>query len=363
MLAARVEEHGAAETLRIAEVPIPVPGTGEVRVEVRAAGLNHLDLWVRRGVPGHVFPLPLVLGSDASGVVAELGPGVKRAAVGDAVIIAPGLSCGVCDTCVSGNDPLCRDYGILGETRNGTCAEYVVVPEANLIPKPSAVDWADAGCFALAALTSWTMLVDRAGLRPAETLLVLAGGSGVGSLAVQIGRLLGCRVIATAGGPEKCARLPALGADATIDHRRERISERVAELTERRGVDVVFEHVGEATWEESLRCLARGGRLVTCGATTGAKAEIHLRRLFFKNLSIIGSTMGPRGHLHRLVQLLARGVLRPVVAGVRPLAELADAHRSLEERTVVGKLVVLPRAAATGDVGSAADAHRTRRKK
>jgi len=343
MLAARVEEHGAAESLRLADVPVPEPGPGEVLVEVRAAGLNHLDLWVRRGVPGHAFPLPLTLGSDASGVVAALGTGVKRATVGDEVIIAPGFSCGVCDACLAGDDPLCRDYGILGETRDGTCAEYVAVPEANLIPRPSTVDWPTAGCFALAALTSWTMLVDRAALRPADTLLVIAGGSGVGSLAVQIGRLLGCRVIATAGGPEKCARLPGLGADATIDHSREPISARVLELTAGRGADVVFEHVGEATWAESLRSLARGGRLVTCGATSGAKAEVHLRRLFFKNLSIIGNTMGPRGHLHRLVRLLERGVLRPVIAGVRPLRELIEAHRTLEERRVIGKLVVLPR--------------------
>lgn len=348
MLAARVEEHGGTESIRQCEVPVPVPGPGEVLVEVRAAGLNHLDIWVRRGVPGHAFPLPLTLGSDGAGVVAALGPGVRRAAPGDEVILAPGISCGVCEPCISGNDPLCRDYGILGETRDGTCAEYVAVPEANLLPRPAGVPWPEAGCFALAALTSWTMLVDRAALRAADTLLVIAGASGVGSFAVQIGRALGCRVIATAGGAEKCARVAGLGADEVIDHRAESISKRVAALTGGRGVDVVFEHVGEATWEESLRSLARGGRLVTCGATTGGEAKIHLRRLFFKNLSVIGNTMGPRGHLHRLVKLLERGVLRPILAGTRPLAELADAHRSLEERRVVGKIAVLPRPLPAG---------------
>lgn len=343
MRAARISEHGGLDAIRVETVPVPRPGPGEVLVEVRAAGLNHLDLWVRRGVPGHAFPLPMIPGCDGAGVVAALGEGIRRAKVGDEVIIAPGLSCGVCERCLEGDDPLCSEYGILGETRDGTCAEYVVVPEANLLPRPANVSWEEAGCFALVALTSWTMLLDRARLRPAETLLVLAGGSGVGSLGVQIGRFLGCTVIATAGGAEKCARLPALGADETIDHSSESVSMRVKELTGGRGVDVVLEHVGEATWEDSLKSLARGGRLVTCGATTGAEASVHLRRLFFKRLSILGSTMGPRAHLHTLVRLLERGVLAPVLAETYPLERLGEAHGRLEERAVFGKIAVLPR--------------------
>lgn len=344
MRAARISAHGGVEVLRVEQLPRPTPGYGEVLVEIRAAGLNHLDLWVRRGVPGHAFPLPITPGCDGAGVIVALGDGVKHAQVGDEVILAPGLSCGVCESCLGGNDPLCPDYGILGETRDGTCAEFVVVPEANLLPRPTEVDWTEAGCFALVALTSWTMLVDKARIRPGESLLVIAGGSGVGSLAVQIGRFLGCRVIATAGGPEKCARLLELGASEAIDHQQvASIATRVSELTDRKGVDVVFEHVGEATWDESLKSLARGGRLVTCGATTGAHASVHLRRLFFKNLSILGCTMGPRRNLHTLVRLLERGILRPVLAEIHPLEALDKAHQRLEDRAIFGKIAVLPR--------------------
>ncbi len=342
MNAIRVEEHGDLTQLSLSQIPRPTPGPGEVLVEVRAAGLNHLDLWVRRGVPGHQFPLPLVVGCDGAGVVVSVGPNIERAKVGDEVIVAPGISCGVCAACLQGNDPLCSKYGIFGETRDGLCAEYAVVPEANLIPKPPAVDWPEAGSFALVALTAWTMITDRAQLQPGESMLVIAAGSGVGSLAVQIGRYLGCHVIATAGGEKKCAQLPALGADQVIDHHRESIAERVAELTDRRGVDVVFEHVGEETWKESLASLAWGGRLVTCGATTGAAASIHLRRLFFKNQSILGSTMGPRAHLHRLVKLLERGLIEPKVAHTFPLKEISKAHQLLEAREVFGKIALLP---------------------
>ncbi len=343
MDAIRVEEHGDLTRLSLSQIPRPTPGPGEVLVEVRAAGLNHLDLWVRRGVPGHRFPLPLVVGCDGAGVVTALGPKIERAKLGDEVIVAPGISCGVCAACSQGNDPLCSKYGILGETRDGLCAEYAVVPEANLIPKPPSVDWAEAGSFALAALTAWTMITDRAQLQPGESILVIAAGSGVGSIAVQIGRFLGCHVIATAGGEKKCAQLPALGADAVIDHRRESISQRVREITDRRGVDVVFEHVGEETWQESLASLAWGGRLVTCGATTGASASIHLRRLFFKNQSILGSTMGPRAHLHRLVKLLERRLIQPMVTHTLPLKEISRAHQLLEAREVFGKVALLPR--------------------
>ena len=342
MRAIRIDAHGDLDALAATEVPRPEPGPGEVLVEVRAAGLNHLDLWVRKGVPGHEFPLPLIPGCDGAGVVAALGEGTKRAAVGDEVILAPGLSCGVCAACLSGRDPFCTQYGILGETRDGTCAEFVVVPEANLIQKPKSAPWEEAGCFALVALTAWTMLTDRAQLGPGETVLVLAGGSGVGSLGIQIAKFLGARVIATAGGAEKCERVAHLGADEVIDHSSTSISKAVKSWTDGRGVDVVFEHVGAATWDESLKSLAWGGRLVTCGATTGADASVHLRRLFFKSQSILGSTMGPRSHLFPLVDLFDQRILTPVLAEALPLTDLPEAHRRLEAREVFGKLVVTP---------------------
>ena len=342
MRAIRIEAHGGLDALRATEVPRPNPGPGEVLVEVRAAGLNHLDLWVRKGVPGHQFPLPLIPGCDGAGIVKALGEGTQRAEIGDEVILAPGLSCGVCERCLSGRDPFCSKYGILGETRDGTCAEFVCVPEANLIPKPKRTPWDEAGCFALVALTAWTMLTDRARLGPGETVLILAGGSGVGSLGIQIAKFLGARVVATAGGAEKCARVAALGADEVIDHSEASISEAVKRWTSGRGVDVVFEHVGAATWDESLKSLAWGGRLVTCGATTGAEARVHLRRLFFKNQSILGSTMGPRSHLFPLVDLFEQRILTPVLSETLSLTELPEAHRRLEAREVFGKLVVTP---------------------
>ncbi len=342
MLALQVAHHGGFDALRLGDLPRPKPGPGEVLIEMHASGMNHLDIWVRRGVPGHRFPLPLVLGSDGAGVVREVGAGIGDVAPGAEVILSPGTSCGRCAHCLAGRDPLCRAYGILGESRDGTAAEYACVPAANLLPKPAALGFVEASCFALATLTAWTMLVRRARLECGEEVLVLAGGSGVGSMAIQIAKLHGCRVIASAGGIEKCARLRDLGADEVIDHTQEDIAARVRELTGKRGVDVVVEHVGEATWQASLRSLARGGRLVTCGATSGARGECDLRAIFFKGLSILGSTMGSKGDLPRLVELVAAGRLRPVVGRVLPLSRAAEAQRLLEERQVFGKIVLVP---------------------
>lgn len=342
MTCVEITDHGGLNALALVQRPIPVPEPGEVLVEVRATGLNHLDLWVRRGVPGHRFPLPIIPGCDGAGVVAACGSGVTNVEVGAAVILSPGTSCGVCTHCLEGRDPLCRDYGILGETRDGTCADYVCVPAANVIPKPDNVGFSEAGCFSLVALTAWTMLVDRAQIAPGEDVLILAGGSGVGSMAIQIAKMLGCRVIATAGSDAKLSRLRELGADDVIHHGNEDIAARVKELTDKRGVNVVFEHVGEATWQASLRSLAWGGRLVTCGATTGAKAECDLRLIFFKSLSILGSTMGSKGSVPLLVKLLGDGKLRAQIAETLPMSKIETAHRLLEERHVFGKVVVVP---------------------
>ena len=339
--AVRIPRHGDIEVLEwTPDAPCPECGPGQVRVEIRAVGLNHLDLWVRRGVPGHPFPLPITPGCDGAGTVAECGPGVDHLEPGTRVLISPGVSCGRCQACLSGRDPLCREYGILGETRDGTCADTAVVPAENIIPIPASVDFHEAGCFGLVALTAWTMLVERAACRAGEDVLILAGGSGVGSLAIQIAKLIGCRVIATAGGDDKCRRVAELGADDVIDHGREDIAGRVRELTGRRGVDVVFEHVGEATWDASLRSLAWGGRLVTCGATTGAQVKADLLVIFFKSISILGSTMGSKGEVPRLVKLLGEGRLRPVIGKVLPMEDVAEAHRLLEERQVFGKVVL-----------------------
>ncbi len=343
MRAARVSEHGGVERIEFVEVPKPVPGPGEVRVLVRASGLNHLDTWVRRGVPGHRFPLPLILGSDGAGLVDAVGDGVRRVEPGQDVVLLPGVSCGVCPACLEGLDNLCPDYSILGEARDGTCAEFVVVPEANVAPKPANLGYVEAAAVPLVFQTAWSMLIRRAELRPGETVLIHAGGSGVGSAAVQIARLFGARVIATAGTPEKCQHALDLGADHAIDYTAtEDFAKDVRALVGRAGVDVVFEHVGAVTFAGSMKCLARGGRLVTCGATTGGQVEISLHQVFFKNLSILGNTMGRKADLLRILQLVEAGRLRPVLSQTLPLAALREAHTLLESRAVFGKLVVEP---------------------
>jgi NADPH:quinone reductase-like Zn-dependent oxidoreductase len=343
MRAAVVREHGGLEKIVVETRPVPQPGPAEVLVRVRAAGLNHLDLWVRRGVPGHPFPLPLVLGCDLSGVVEAVGSSaVRNAKPGDAVCVAPGVSCGVCARCLAGDDNLCKDYGILGETRDGGCAEFAVVPAANLLPKPPEMSFEDAAAWPLAFLTAWHMLAVRAAVRPGETVLVHAAGSGVGSAAVQIAKLLGARVLATAGSAAKLARAKALGADEGIDYLASDFVAEVRRLTGKRGVDVVVEHTGAATWDGSVRCLAWGGRLVTCGATSGFEAAFDLRVLFFKQLSFLGSTMGSRAELWTILDLLRAKRLRPVVDRVMPLADVREAHRAMESREQFGKIVLVP---------------------
>jgi NADPH:quinone reductase-like Zn-dependent oxidoreductase len=321
---------------------VPEIAADEALVRVKAAGMNHLDLWVRRGVPGHSFPLPMVLGCDFAGVVEAVGSAVRNARPGDEVCVAPGHSCDHCEDCLSGRDNLCRDYGIFGETRDGGCAEFAAVPAANLVPRPGRLSWEEAAAWPLAFLTAWHMLVARCALRPGETVLVHAAGSGVGSAAVQIAKLWGAVVIATAGGAAKAARARDLGADHVVDHTATDWVRAVRDLTDRRGADVVFEHTGQATWEGSVRSLARGGRLVTCGATSGFEARFDLRALFFKNLSFLGSTMGSRGEVWEVARHVEAGRLRPVVDRVMPLADVREAHRAMESREQFGKIVLVP---------------------
>ena len=337
-----VREHGGFDKLRLEERPIPTPGPGQVRVKLVAIGLNHLDTWVRRGVPGHTFPLPQIPSSDGCGVVDALGQGVTNCKEGDAVVVLPGVSCGVCEACQLGQDNLCRHYHILGESGDGLCAEHAVVPAANIAPKPRALSAEEGASICLVFQTAWNMLVRRAELRAGETVLVHAGLSGVGSAAVQIANALGARVIATAGGPEKCARVEALGAHHVIDYKAKDFAAEVRALTGKAGVDVVFEHVGQATFEGSVKCLARGGRVVTCGATTGGSVQVSLHQVFFKNLSILGSTMGQKGDLRTILRMFDQGRFRAVLDRSLPLAQVGEAHRLLESREAMGKLVLVP---------------------
>lgn len=340
MKAVVVREHGGLDKLLFEERDPPEPGPREVRVAVRACAMNHLDTWVRRGVEGHTFPLPLVPGSDVSGVVDAVGPGVEHVKPGDEIVIAPGLGCGLCERCAAGEDQLCPKYGILGESRDGGCAEFVVVPDRNCLPKPANLSFVEAAAVPLVFLTAWHMLVARAHVAPGMDVLVQAAGSGVGTAAIQIAKLHGARVFATAGRPEKLEKARALGADVVIDYTKEDFLKIVRAETGKAGVDIAIDHVGEATIGRSIAALKKGGALVTCGATSGPKLETDIRLVFFKGLSILGSTMGSLGEVHQVLRLVERGQLRPVIHKVLPFEEIREAHRILGDREVFGKVVV-----------------------
>jgi NADPH:quinone reductase-like Zn-dependent oxidoreductase len=338
MKAVRFHQHGGPEVLRYEDAPDPDLAPGEVLVRVRACALNHLDLWGRRGVPVRV-PVPHIAGSDVAGdVVSALAADVS---VGRRVMLQPGISCGRCAACLSGVDNECARYEVLGYLNHaGGYAEYVKVPVQNLISIPDEIDYVHAAAFPLTFLTAWHMLMTRARLKRGEDVLVLAAGSGVGQAAIQIAFLHGARVFATAGSDDKLERARALGAFEVIDHHRQDIAEAIKRLTNKRGVDVVIEHVGEATWARSVRALARGGRLVTCGATTGANGALNLNALFGKQLAILGSYMGTKGELMRAARFFFAGQLKPVVDRTFRLAEAADAHRRMEESGQFGKIVL-----------------------
>lgn len=340
MKAVLIREHGGADRLELTDVPDPQLQPGFAIVRVHAAALNHLDIWVRRGVPGHKFPLPLITGAEAAGTIEQIAANDSGWAAGDEVVVAPGFSCGHCLACLSGNDPLCPRFGIFGETIDGAAAQLMAVPLRNLLRKPAGLSFAEAAALPLDLLTAWHMLIARAQLRPGETVLVQAGGSGVGSAAIQVAKLWGATVYATAGTAQKAARANELGAEVAIETQSKDFVAEVRTLTAKRGVDVVFEHVGADTFERSLRALAKGGRLVTCGATAGAEVTVNLRLVFFKLLSILGSTMGSLAELQEIMKHVAAGRLRPVVDRVLPLDQIAEGHRILEAREAFGKIVL-----------------------
>lgn len=342
MRAVVVREHGGPEVLKIEERADPVAGPGEVAVRVRACAINHLDVWVRRGLPGAPFHLPRIGGADIAGEVHAIGAGVEDVRIGDPVMVAPATSCGRCPRCLAGLDHLCDHYAILGEGTDGGLADLIVVPRANLVPKPERFSFTEAAAMSLPWLTAWHMLVARAELRGGETVLIHAAGSGVSTAGLQIARFLGARIIATASSPAKLAHARRLGADEVIDTSAEDFGARVRALTDRRGVDVVLEHVGGDTFARSMRVLARAGRLVTCGATTGHEAHIDLRHVFFKSQSILGSTMGSKAEFHQLVRLYGRGIFEPVIHRVLPLDAIREAHEALERREAIGKVVLVP---------------------
>lgn len=340
MFAAVFHEYGGPEVLRYEETGDPVPGPGQVVLEIKAAALNHLDVFVRRGIPGSRLKLPHITGADAAGVVGELGVGVTHLKQGDRVLLHPGIHCGRCEFCLHGEESLCKNYHIVGESIPGTYAEKLVVPADHLLPIPDDLDFTRAACLPLTLQTAWRMMVSRGKIQPGEDVLVLAAGSGVGVMVIQIAKLYGCRVFAAASTPEKRRRCEELGADITLGY--ENFDKVIRNTTGKRGVDVVVDTVGTTTWEQSIKTLRSGGRLLTCGATSGPMAQTDLRHVFFRQLSLIGSTMGTRGDLSDGLQMCKLGKIRPVLDSVLPLRDVARAHRRLEDRDVFGKIVLTP---------------------
>ena len=340
MKAVLIREHGGLDKLNIEEVKKPKPSSSEILVEVKACALNHLDLWTRAGLPNKKFPLPIIPGSDIAGIVREIGDTVAPVSIGDKAVIAPGVSCRKCHYCLNGNETLCKEYGILGESRNGGCAEYISVPVINVIPMPENLTFEEASAIPLVFLTAWHMLVVRAKLKAGEDTLIHSAGSGVGSAAIQIANLLGARVIATVGVDEKIAKAKKLGADYVINYREQDFADVASVLTGKRGVDVIVDHIGMDTWEKNIKSLAKGGRLVACGVTSGHKVSVDMRHIFFNTLSILGSTMGSEGEVLEIMKLVRRNLLKPVVDKVFPFNEIRKAHEYLESRKNFGKVVI-----------------------
>jgi NADPH:quinone reductase-like Zn-dependent oxidoreductase len=337
--AIRFHAHGGPEVLTYEEAPEPVPGPGEALIRVGACGLNHLDLFQRRGIERVAIRFPHISGADVAGEVVVAPDGEPMA--GRRVMVQPGISCGRCDACLGGRDNECPRYDVLGYQSDGGYGEYVTVPLQNLIGIPDEIGFVEAAAFPLTFLTAWHMLITRASVVAGEDVLVIGAGSGVGQAAIQIARLHGARVFATAGTDQKIAKARDLGASDVINHSVENVPARVRELTGGRGVDIVVEHVGAATWDRSLKCLARSGRLVTCGATTGHDAKVDLRFLFGRQLSLLGSYMGRKSELSRAAQFFFAGAMKPVVDSTFHLSEAAKAHRRLEARENFGKIVLV----------------------
>ncbi|HZI62229.1 MAG TPA: zinc-binding dehydrogenase [Pyrinomonadaceae bacterium] len=343
MKAVIFRQHGGPDVLEYTDVPEPQIRANEVLVEVKACALNHLDIWVRGGLPGIEIPLPHILGDDVAGVVKQVGELVTWVKAGDEVMVQPGVSCGHCEACLSGNDNFCHEYDIIGYRRDGGYAELVAVPGVNIVPKPAQLSWEEAAALPLVTVTAWHMLVTRANVQPGETVLVHAAGSGVGSIAIQIAKLRGARVITTASSDEKLAHARELGADETINYTSSEWPKEVRRLTNRQGVDVVVEHTGAATWPGSIASLKTGGRLVTCGATSGYDGHTDLRQVFYRHLNILGSFMGSKAELLEALKFVEQGKIRGVVDRVLPLGEARQAHELIENRAQFGKVVLSPR--------------------
>jgi NADPH:quinone reductase-like Zn-dependent oxidoreductase len=342
MKAALLQQHGGTDQLRYGDAPVPEIRADEVLLQVKASALNHLDLWTMGGVPGLKLTFPHILGNDMAGIVAEVGSLVDHVRPGDEVVAAPAHGCGHCAACAAGNDNLCRHYRLYGHQHHGGFAQYAAVRADDLLPRPAPIGWPEAASVGLVFLTAWHMLVGRAALQPGETCLVMAAGSGVGIAALQIARLLGARVIATAGSDAKLERAKELGADSVVNYSDPEWPGQVRALTGKRGVDVIAEHTGEDYFEGCVQALAHNGRLVTCGATSGPRATFDIRMLFARHVALLGSFMGSKAEWHTIWRFVAAGRLKPVVDRTYPLADAKAALERMQQREQFGKLVLIP---------------------
>ncbi|MGH7563988.1 MAG: zinc-binding dehydrogenase [Gemmatimonadota bacterium] len=350
MRAAFIAGHGGPDVVEVGDRPVPEPGPGQVRVQVVTAALNHLDLWVRRGIPGIELTMPHVLGADGAGIVDAVGPGVEDRSPGEAVHLQPGLFCGRCEYCLAGEESLCIRYRLLGEHIDGTLAEYVVVPAVNVYHKPRGLAWEKAAAFPLVYETAWRLVMTAGGLSAGQSVLIHGVGGGVSAAALQIARYAGAYVYATSSSRAKLDRALGLGADVALDYTTEDVPARIRELTGKRGVDLVIDNVGQATWRDSIECVRRGGRIATCGATTGNDAATPINRVYWKQISIHGSTMANRREFDAISRLVIGNRIDPVIDGVYRLDDVPEALARLESGERFGKIVI--RVAEDPDEGS-----------
>ena len=340
MNAVRIHDHGDEKVLIYEEVPLPDINDNQVLVEIKAAAINHLDIWVRKGIPG--ISLPMIIGSDGAGIVVKVGKNVNKFSIGDEVIINPLLFCGNCPSCLNNQENQCSSIGILGETTNGTNCEFIALNQRNLINKPKKMSFECAASFPLAGQTAYQMLINRAMLKESDIVFIWGASSGVGSFGLQIAKSFGCKVIATGGSKKKCEYANKIGADLSLNHYKDDIVSLVKDYTNGKGVNIIFEHSGLETWSASMKILSKFGRLVTCGSTTGPKVSIDLRYIFFKQQSILGSTMGTLSALKEVMNLIADGSVTPVIDKVFSLDNISDAHKYIEDSNQFGKVILVP---------------------
>ncbi len=341
MKAAVIRNHGGTEVLQFEERTIPHPKPTQVLIQIKACGLNHLDVWVRKGVQGHKFPLPIVPGSDIAGTVSAVGSKVQNVKTGDRVIVDPGVTCGgKCEFCKRGEENLCTEWGLLGESCDGGCQEYIAVESRQVHKLSDKITFEQAACIPIAYVTAWHMLVEKAKLKAGQTILIHAAGSGVSVACIQIAKKIGAQVIVTSTSDEKLQRAKALKADRFINISKDSFREQIKLLTSKRGVDVVIDHVGEPTLIDSIRSLRRGGRLVSCGATAGSNINIDWKIIFFKNLELLGSTYGTVQNFNDVMKAFNELRLHPLIDSTFPFHELSEAHKKLENRNAFGKVIV-----------------------